>query len=377
MADEALSPNRVPTIYAWHDEVMRSLWARPESLHHGLLITGPAGIGKGVFAEALAARLLCERPQGHVACGTCPACHWFAGGNHPDYRRVTLQSDEATEGEGAADSGAEPATGKASKGGSKSAAKTKAAKKPATQILIEQIRGLEDFVFIGSHRQGRRVAVIDPADALNVNAANALLKMLEEPPPHVHFLLVTSRWRNLLPTLRSRCRRVELPMPDPAVASAWLAQQALARPDEVLRLAGGAPLKALELDRRGSREGLERIVASLANVNDPVATAAIWDSLLKSQDTLSREDVVDTLQKWVADLLRQGQGIAPRFIVGGEPAKALGALASRCDARRLQRFHRDLMRIRATARHPLNAQLFLEDVAARYAQAVTPARRAG
>lgn len=356
-------------VYAWHEATLQGLWDRPEALHHGLLITGPAGIGKSAFADAMAARLLCENPSGPngaVACGACAACHWLEGGNHPDFRKVTLDNgdDESAEADDASE---------------KKPSKAKSAKKtaPATQIKIEQIRALEDFVFIGSHRQGRRVVIIEPADALNANAANALLKVLEEPPPHVHFLLVTSRWRNLLPTLRSRCRRVELPMPDPAVASAWLAQQSLARPEQALRLAGGAPLKALEMDERGSREGIEKIIASLASMGDPIAVAAQWDSLLKSQEALSREDVVDTLQKWVADLLRLGQGIAPRFVVGGEPATALAALAQRCDPRRLQRFHRDLMRIRASARHPLNAQLFLEDVAARYAQAVTVPRRAG
>ncbi len=352
-------------VYAWHEAALQGLWERPEALHHGLLITGPAGIGKAAFAEAMAARLLCENPNGYQACGVCPACHWLEGGNHPDFRKVTLDNGD-DDGAEAGDDASEKKPGKA-----------KVAKKtaPATQIKIEQIRALEDFVFIGSHRQGRRVVIIDPADALNANAANALLKVLEEPPPHVHFLLVTSRWRNLLPTLRSRCRRVELPMPDPAVASAWLAQQSLARPEQALRLAGGAPLKALEMDERGSREGIEKIIASLTSLGDPIAVAAQWDSLLKSQEALSREDVVDTLQKWVADLLRKGQGIAPRFVIGGEAEKALAALAGRCDARRLQRFHRDLMRIRASARHPLNAQLFLEDVAARYAQAVAAPRR--
>ena len=359
-----MSPEAVTTCYAWHEAAWTSLWARPEALHHALLITGAEGIGKRRFAAAMAARLLCETPRGIHPCGICVGCHWLAGGNHPDYRKVELESDEdAAEGE---EDAAKPA--KASKA---------KAKKPSTQIKIDQIRALEDFIYIGSHRNGRRVVIVEPAEALNPAAANALLKVLEEPPPNVYFLLVSSNWRRLLPTLRSRCRRIELPLPETATAVAWLKEQKLPKPELALSLAGGAPLKAIEQEEKGGREGVEQLLAVIAGgreLGDPIAAAARWDSVIKGNPALSMEDLVDMLQKWLHDLLRCKQGVAPRFLTSMHTE--LQALAGRVDANRVMRFNRDLLRIRASARHPLNPQLFLEDIAARYALAIaTPAAR--
>lgn len=359
-----MSPEAVTTCFAWHEAAWASLWARPEALHHALLITGPEGIGKSRFADAMAARLLCESPKGIHACGICSGCHWLAGGNHPDYRKVELESDE------------EPAEGE-EEASVKPAKTTKAGKpkKPSTQIKIDQIRALEDFIYVGSHRNGRRVVIVEPAEALNPAAANALLKVLEEPPPNVYFLMVSSNWRRLLPTLRSRCRRIDLPLPETAVAVKWLKEQQLPKPELALSLAGGAPLKAISQEEKGGREGVEQLLAVIAGgPGDPISAAARWDAVIKGNPALSMEDLVDVLQKWLHDLLRTRQGVTPRFLTSLH--KELQALAGRIDPGRVMRFNRELLRIRATARHPLNPQLFLEDIAARYVLAVsTPAVR--
>lgn len=351
--------------FDWHKEIWDRLWQRPEAFHHALLLAGPAGVGKGRFAEALAARLLCESPQGNQACGHCEACHWFAGGNHPDFRRVSLESED----EGEADSAEDAAPKKASK-------KASATKKPAkasTVIKIEQVRGLEDFIFVGSHRNGRRVVIVEPAEAMNPAAANALLKVLEEPPANVYFLMVSSNWRSLLPTLRSRCRQISFGLPDTATAVAWLKTQGLKNPEDALRLCGGSPIAALTNAEAGKDEGAAAVLASLtAGVADPIATAAQWDALVKTG--YSNEELVDTLQKWLHDLLRVNMGTAPRFLQSQQAA--LSRIAGNCDAARLLKFHKELLKIRATARHPLNPQLFLEDLAARYALATAAARRA-
>lgn len=350
----------VNTYFQWHEAQWASLWQRPEALHHALLLAGPAGVGKGRFAEALAARFLCESPQGTQACGVCEACHWLATGNHPDFRKVGLESDEAE-----AEEDAKPS--KSSKSAKKSA--------PSTQIKIEQVRGLEDFIYVGSHRQGRRVVIIDPAEAMNVAAANALLKVLEEPPPNVHFLMVSSKWRSLLPTLRSRCRRISFGIPDTAAAVAWLQEQGVKDAEQQLRLTGGSPLTALLQAEKGRGDGAASFVASLAvGISDPIGAAAQWDALVRGQADFSNEVLVDTLQKWLHDLTRVVHGSTPRFLVGQQAA--LSRIAAGCNPERLMKFNRELLKIRATARHPLNPQLFLEDLAARYALATAPSRAA-
>ncbi|WP_459950857.1 DNA polymerase III subunit delta' [Denitratisoma sp. agr-D3] len=332
-------------------------------MHHAMLLAGPAGVGKGRFAEALAARLLCESPQGNQACGHCEACHWFAGGNHPDFRRVALESDEEPEG------GDDEAPAKKS---IKKAAAAKKPAKPSTVIKIEQVRALEDFIFVGSHRNGRRVVIVEPAEAMNAAAANALLKVLEEPPANVYFLMVSSNWRNLLPTLRSRCRQINFGLPETSAAVAWLKAQGLKNAEDALRLSGGSPIAALENAEAGKDEGAASLIASLsAGVADPIATAAQWDALVKGG--YSNEELVNTLQKWLHDLLRAALGAPPRFLLSQRTA--LARIAAACDAARLLKFHKELLRIRATARHPLNPQLFLEDLAARYAMATAAAKR--
>jgi DNA polymerase III subunit delta' len=146
----------VNKILSWQQSAWKLLLSRADALAHAMLLIGPAGTGKGLFAELLAARLLCETAQGEqLACSKCAGCHLFATENHPDYRKITLEDDTDEDGE-------EAITTKS---------KTKS-KKPAAQIKIDQIRALDNFVFVGSHRQGKRVVVIDPADAMNPAAAN-------------------------------------------------------------------------------------------------------------------------------------------------------------------------------------------------------------
>jgi len=179
----------------WHRAALVRLLSDRGRLPHALLIHGAAGIGKVEFARAFAAGALCESPREGLACGQCPSCHWFSQGNHPDFREIVPESaaddEDEVEGEGA-----------------------KAEKAKSVVIKIDQVRAVADFVALTTHRAGFRVLLLHPADALHPNAANALLKTLEEPPPHTLILLVTAYPARLLPTIRSRCRPLALPMPE-------------------------------------------------------------------------------------------------------------------------------------------------------------------
>lgn len=321
-----------------------------------MLFIGPAGTGKGLFAEQMTARLLCEVASGEqFACGKCEGCHLLSMNNHPDYRKIALERD-------ADEDGAEE---------TKPSAKSK--KKPATpatQIKIDQIRALEEFVFVGSHRQGKRVVVIEPAEAMNVPATNSLLKILEEPPASVYFILVSSNSKRLLPTLRSRCRQTVFGIPELAVASAWLKAEGVQKPEQLLALSGGAPLKALALKDGGGATIVDEAIAPLHQPPiEPIALAAHWDALRKKNPGFLLEHLVDSVQRWLYDLSRVRHGSPPRYLPGWQ--KELTAVAQKASAVRLNRCYADLLKIRATARHPLNELLFLEDMAARCAAALT------
>src|SRR6266702_1207084 len=167
-------PRRKPTVSSARTGVSSSVFGQDsawnawlpirERLPHAILIRGAEGSGELEFAQGVAQSLLCEKPRGdRRGCGACPACRWFAQGNHPDFRLLLPDSmlPESQE------EGAEPAR----------------KEKRSEQIRIEQVRELAGFLAVGTHRAGLRVIVIYPAEAMNANTQNALLKSLEEPPP--------------------------------------------------------------------------------------------------------------------------------------------------------------------------------------------------
>jgi DNA polymerase-3 subunit delta' len=206
---------------------------------------------------------------------------------------------------------------------------------------------------------------------MNASAANALLKILEEPPANVYFILISSTWRRLLPTLRSRCRVVKLPGPSAQAVREWLAGQGDERMAELLPLAGGAPLRAVEEVRRGHGPALRSLLGELASPgSDPLALAGRWESLLqgKNDSGLSMETLVGVLQKWVFDLAQLKAAGRARY--AGKWAEGARALAVRASMAALIRCYNDLIKMRALANHPLNSRLFLEDMAERYLRAV-------
>ena len=324
-----------------------------ERLPHALLLVGPAGVGKTAFAEQLAALLLCESITPDLrACTACHACAWQAAGNHPDFRRVAPETDEDTE-DGVAERPAE-----------------KVKKRGPSGIRIDQIRELEGFVFVGSHREGRRVVLITDADAMNPAAANALLKILEEPPPSVYFIIVSSRKKSLLPTLRSRCRILPFAAPDTAAATAWLVRAGLENhAARYLKLAGGAPLRVAQWKEQAQLAPIDALVESLSTAPaDPSALAARWDALLKGSALFHMENLVEGVQRWLFDLAQERMTGQVRYHVGWPRPKGVEKL----DPRVLMAAWREIIRFRRSARHPLNQLLFLENLAAHYLRGVRP-----
>ncbi|GAB7127325.1 DNA polymerase III subunit delta' [Silvimonas sp. JCM 19000] len=317
-------------LYPWQHKDWAQLMRDPARLPHALLLTGEPGIGKRRFAERLAAWYLCEDPaKTDAPCGVCEGCRWLAQGNHPDFR-VLAPGDEAEE-------DAEDAK----------------AKKKSAIIGVDDVRDLADFVNLSAHRQGARVTLVYPAEAMNVASANAFLKTLEEPPAGAQFILVAHAARRLLPTIRSRCRVLPLSTPDLASASAWLAQHGVVQPELHLAHTGGAPLAALDdasaewLPLRNSV--LEQI--SMPGSLNPLALAA---EIEKSKVEPAR--VIDWLQKWTHDLV--ALGLTGRVRYYPDRKEMLAKLANR--APRMLKYVERLQQAQRLAQHPLNVRLVFE-----------------
>lgn len=213
---------------------------------HGLLLTGPAGVGKRDFADAFARSVLCRKPSAdHHACGHCDACLLINAGTHPDFLTLSPPEDK-------------------------------------TQILIDQVRELCRSLVLKSHAGGYKIAILVPADQMNSAAANSLLKTLEEPTGNTLLILITERPARLSATIRSRCQQLRFPAPPVEQGQAWLAQHEISDPALLLRLADGAPLRALTLAQDDTlarrHDWLNELMKLRRGQLDPIRLATEWSS---------------------------------------------------------------------------------------------------
>lgn len=232
-------------------------------LGHALLLVGPPHMGKHAVAEALAKRILCASPgKDGFACGACRSCQLFGAQQvglatmqaHADLQRVGLEPNDKGD-------------------------------KLRTEITVDQVRRLGEWFSLTAQFGGAQVAVVEPADLMNHQAANALLKTLEEPAPNRFLILVTSRPGRLPATIRSRCQRIEFPLPPPSDALDWLVGQGVSEADAMAGLAA-------------------------ARDNPGLASAWLADGGLALRDevrgqlravAVGKAGVVETAQQWLAD----------------------------------------------------------------------------
>jgi len=325
-------------IYPWQ----KNDWVRLQELRkrpaHGLLFKGTKGIGKLDLAMNFAQSLLCEHPQdSDFFCGKCPSCHWFEQGSHPDFRLLQPET-LSLEGE-----------------------ETESGKKPSKQISVDQVRDLADFIGMSAHQGGRRVIVIHPAEAMNTNAANALLKNLEEPPQGLLFILVSHKPQQLLPTILSRCLSFALPAPDAASATRWLTEQGVKNPAEALAASGFSPLQAVQLDEQLDSKERDKLLRA---VRHPAAldVFALAEALQKTEQAL----VVQWLQQWCYDLSSMKQAGKLRYHPGEEAA--IKKLVEPIAPLNLARLQKRLQTAKREAQHTLNPKLFLESLLLAYRQ---------
>lgn len=311
----------------WHSAQWDALAARRHAaaLPHALLLSGPEGLGKEQFARAFSQALLCAAPGADgLACQRCPACVMFNAGTHPDYQRIAPKEE-----------------GKA--------------------IGIDQVRELIAWIALKSHAAGYKIALVTPAGRMTMEAANALLKTLEEPPAHSLLMLLTDRPALLPATVRSRCQRMTFAAPGHDVAAAWLRRQLgddAQSAGPLLALAGGAPLRALRYAREGVLDQRTRLFDDMLRLArgeaDPVALAADWDDFDLRQ-------IVHMLSNWVADMVRL-QTAAQAPLANPDLRTGLAAFAGACPGKRLYAYLDQLSETARLLDKPLNARLLLEDL---------------
>lgn len=294
---EGLHP-ALTTFVAGHDVPSQTLAAAAasESVHHAWLLTGPTGIGKATLAYHFTRSLLAGRPGGGLF-GNAPL-HLHADAADPLFAQVAQASHpnllvlrRAWNFE---------------------------TRRYGTEIRVDDVRRLTAFLGQRASRPGRRVVLVDAADDLNRNAANALLKPLEEPPADTVFILVAHAPGGLLPTIRSRCRHLALRAPDMAAAESVLMRlapqiEATERTD-LLALGDGAPGRALRLSMAGGTGLFRMLLETLDGLPsiDPARAQALGDLVAdRARGEVSFALLAEMLDRLLRHLVGAGGAITP------------------------------------------------------------------
>jgi DNA polymerase-3 subunit delta' len=316
------------TPYPWQRPLWLGLMERVEQqrLPHAILLTGAAGIGKRHLASCLAHSLLCDnRLDDGSACGRCRSCLLLAVGSHPDYLR--LEPEE--EGKG---------------------------------IGVDKVRSLGKFQSLKSQYSRGQVVQIQPADALNTNAANALLKTLEEPSGDTTLILTTDRPMTLLATIRSRCQLVVLKPALGAEAEEWLrnrVQHTELYDDSLLEMSGGSPLRALHWAENGELEWREQRCGELQELERDECSAV---ALAQSWCEIGSERILPWFYGMVLDLLRLKQVPQATPLSNPRLNQQLHSLADKVDLDFLQQLGERMQEWMRSMRGQINQQLLLEEL---------------
>jgi len=246
-------------IQPWQNLVHRF---QQKNLPHALLFAGAAGLGKRDFAHRFAKFILCEVPS-EAACDQCRACQLMQAGSHPDFMVVTLElRDEG---------------------------------KMRSEITIDQIRVLSNRLALTSQFGGYQIVLIYPAETMNVSAVNGLLKTLEEPNPGAIIVLVSNQPAKLPATIRSRCQRINFPIPTWQEARHWLTQQGIVNSEEALTASIGNPGLAFTWSQTGTLALREEVAKDLQSLS------ARHDSILDMANRWARDNL--DLRLWFAACL--------------------------------------------------------------------------
>ncbi|EKD54784.1 MAG: DNA polymerase III, delta prime subunit [uncultured bacterium] len=327
------------TILPWHQENWESLLKRQqaERLPHALLFSGMAGLGKKQFAHLFAKSLLCQAVNAEgMPCNKCRACYLSNAGSHPNF--LLIEPDIA-----------------------------------GAMIKIERIRQVIDFVNETALMGGYRIIIIHPASMMNMAAANALLKTLEEPTPKVLFLLLCDQDLRLPQTIISRCQRLVFSKPTEDAAFLWLTKDTECQNknptiDELrllLTLSYGAPLKAKEFLMNDVLFLRKTFYQHLIELNekkaDPLSLAAFWQERELTY-------LLPLLLNWLRDLLSLELTGGRAILLNEDYKTVIHNIIQQCSRKKLLQYLTDIQNIYARMQQFFNANkiLLLEEILIRW-----------
>lgn len=308
--------------FDWQQKIWQDFCDRvnAQTLPHAFLLSGKAGIGADELAMAMGQFLLCLSPLENVACGNCRGCQLNRANTHPDLLVIAPEDK-------------------------------------GKQIKVDQIREISAKVDQTAQQGGRKIILIRPVEAMNVNASNALLKNLEEPAGDTVFILTSHESHRVLPTIRSRCAKIVLPLPDHQASVEWLTEQKLEDPESLLVETHGAPVLAKRWSDDGVIQARKDIAKGLIAIAqhrlEPMAFAKKW----------ANSDPIDVLDPMLLSL----ESVILNMVANRPLATQHQALASalvHCPLVRLYRLRDHLCQKKAQVQRSnnLNAALFVEEL---------------
>jgi DNA polymerase-3 subunit delta' len=323
-------------IFPWQIQQWHYLKARLQNntFPHAILLSAPQGMGKTAFAHAIQERLLCAE-NGDNACGKCQDCTWLIASSHPDLYSIYPEDN-------------------------------------GKNIKIEQIRSLVDDLTKTSQRGRCKVVIINPAEAMNISAANALLKTLEEPTGNVIFILVSHQIAALPATIRSRCQIIKFNIPSQEMALHWLNTQTQNSHGElVLKLTENIPLQALALAEPAQFERintiLENFIAFTTQHSDPLKMAELANNF-------HIEELIKIIWYVVIDLIKLKMHSPANFITNQHKITSLAKLSQGIDNSSLFHYLDFILAIKKKLQRKinLNSQLLLEQLFISWQRAIKP-----
>ncbi|MDO9106629.1 MAG: DNA polymerase III subunit delta' [Methylovulum sp.] len=324
-----------PSLLPWQQHDWRHLQAYAEQgrIPQALLLSGKNGLGKRHLANQFAYSLLCEKPRADaMACGRCQRCLLLTAETHPDF--IVMAPEESG--------------------------------KP---ITVDQVRQLCVRLTLKPQFDGYRVIIIESAEAMNTNAANAFLKCLEEPAERSVIILISEKPSALPATIVSRCQKIRLAVPGKETLDAWLEQQkpeCTASDRSILSdLAQHAPLLALKFANDGTlslrNTCFNAWVAIAEGRSHPVMVAETWQKLPETA-------LIFWMTSWVIDMIKCAYHSQSPLLYNPDLYKTLQASAQRLELKGLYQLYDLLLISRQRLGTTLNRQSLFEEILIQWLQ---------
>ncbi len=321
------SHNSDAAVYPWQKETWNQLIkrAKGKSIPHAILLTGPMGNGKFHFARSFAKYLLCSNLNDQdLACGVCQSCYWFDNNSHPDLNEVLPTGKSET-------------------------------------IKVDQIRELCSHLSLTSHSGGFQIGLIYPVEKMNLNAANSLLKSLEEPTGNSIYILVSHEPGQLPATIRSRCQQLTMLAPEPGLGAHWMEQQGIENSAAISDLLAitSAPLAALKLHQQQELQKRLQIAQEL------LAVIEQQTSLVSTAEKWAKENikVINVwLLSWVSDMIKARFDSVNAYQHNPDVQNMLQRLNNLLNLTLLFSVHNQLMQTNKTLVRSANHQMLAESI---------------